>query len=307
MNKILKNSNAWFIACFAVFLCTIELVSCEKEVDINIAAGEETLVVQGQIENDQPPFVVLTKSLSFFDKIDLAALEKSFIHDAEVSVSDGIKTVQLKEYTVDTGANANKFYFYSLDTSSISNLMLGEFEKLYTLTIKYNGEIYEATTKIPSVQGIDKLYSGVPVFERPGKPDNAVGLYVSVKDPDTLGNYIRYYTKRNNEPFYPVDVVSAEEIGANGSYLDSIAIGFGYPREDTATSVIYPFKGDSITVKWSAIDRNVYKFWQTYSYAVNVVGNPFASPINVPSNISIGALGVWAGYGVSYKAFKIPD
>jgi hypothetical protein len=44
----------------------------------------------------------------------------------------------------------------------------------------------------------------------------------------------------------------------------------------------------------------VYEFWRTYQFAINVIGNPFASPTNLPTNFSNGALGVWAGYGTSY-------
>ena len=93
-------------------LFIISLASCQKEVHINLGTSPTQLVVEGQIETGQPPYVILTSTLSFFSNVDLSSLEKSFIHGANVQVSDGSKTITLKEYTIDTGSS-NKFYIYS--------------------------------------------------------------------------------------------------------------------------------------------------------------------------------------------------
>ena len=297
----LANSNTLRLSGVAVFLlCFSIFQSCEKEIKINIAPGQTSLVIEGQIENGLPPFVMITKSMGFFSKVDLSTLENNFIHGALVTISDGTITDTLKEYNLDT-TNAS-FYFYSVDTNSLGNAILaGEFNKTYKLTVSYEGKTYEASTTIPSVTPVDSFYADTLPIRFPGTPDDAVALYINVKDPDTSGNFFRYYTKRNDEPYYPVDVASSEEFGANGAYLPRVNIGFGYSRsiEDTSAGT-YPLYGDSLTLKWSAIDRNVYKFWQTYQFAINVVGNPFASPTNLPSNFSNGALGIWAGYGTFY-------
>lgn len=295
------NSKALRYISLAVFLFIgIYFTSCEKEIKLNLASGKPSVVIEGQIENDLPPFVVITKSMGFFSKIDLNTLEENFVHDAVVTVFDGSITTTLREYSIDTGGVA-KFYFYSIDTANLGNIMVGEFNKSYKLSVTYEGTTYEATTKIPSVLGVDSFYAdGDLAIRFPFTPDSAVNLYIDVKDPDTTGNYIRYYTKRNDEPYYPVDVTSAEEVGANGEYIKKFNIGFGVPRSlaDTVPER-YPIKGDSITLKWCAVDKAVYDFWKTYNFAINVIGNPFASPTNLPSNISNGAVGVWAGYGVS--------
>lgn len=299
----LANSNALRYLSIAVFLfIAVYFTSCEKEIKLNLNSGKPSVVIEGQIENDLPPFVMITKSMGFFSKIDLNTLEENFLHDAFVTIYDGTTLDTLREYAIDTGGVA-KFYFYSVDTSTLGNaIVAGEFNKYYKLSVTYEGITYEATTKIPSVMGVDSFYAdGNLAFRFPNTPENAVNLYINVQDPDTTGNYIRYYTKRNSEPYYPVDVATAEELGANGDYLKKINIGFGYPRSlpDTAPE-IYPLWGDTITLKWCAVDKAVYDFWRTYQFAINVVGNPFASPTNLPSNISNGALGVWAGYGTSF-------
>jgi hypothetical protein len=305
----LANSNVLRFLSIAVFLFTaVCFTSCEKEIKFNLNTGEEKLVVQGEIEDGGPPFVVLTKTMGFFEKIDLTALENAFIHDAVVTVSNGTKTITLVEYALDTGGTGAKFYVYTVDTSNLNNIMLGEFEKFYTLNIKYNNKEYTAQTKIPNVKGVDRMYRGeIAIPGGPNEPPaDAVGLYIDVVDPDTTGNYIRYFTKRNDEQFYPVEVASAEKLGIGAQYLDSIAIGFGYdPSLPDSSDLIYPKIGDSVTLKWCSVDKYVYDFWDSYTFAVASVGNPFASPINLPTNISNGALGIWAGYGTSYISIKI--
>src|SRR5690606_3153755 len=104
MIKKYSNGNILFIAGIAVLVSIFSLfTSCEKEVDINLDTGEPKIVIEGGIENDLPPIVFITKSIGYFQAIDLATLQNSSVHNAEVYVSDGIKKVRLKEYAVDTG------------------------------------------------------------------------------------------------------------------------------------------------------------------------------------------------------------
>lgn len=298
----LANSSASRYVGIAVFLFLASFfISCEKVVKLDLGTGNTSLVIEGEIENDRPPFVVITKSFGFFSKVDLSTLEGNFVHDAIVIISDGTQTDTLKEYILDS--SGVKFSVYTIDTATLGNAFLGEFNKSYKLSVTYEGKTYEATTKIPSLVPVDSFYGGPLNDPRTFSttPEDAVSLFINVKDPDTTGNYFRYYTSRNDEPYYPVDIASAEELGSNGEYLPNIQIGFGYPPSlpDSAAEA-YPRRGDSITLKWSAIDRNVYEFWKTYQFAINVIGNPFASPTNLPTNFSNGALGIWAGYGSAY-------
>ena len=45
------------------------------------------------------------------------------------------------------------------------------------------------------------------------------------------------------------------------------------------------------------------KFWRGLTRQSGSNGNPFAEPLNLPSNIN-GGLGVWTGYGSTY--YKVP-
>ncbi len=307
MNNIFSKSNTrWsaFIAFFVIVIFT--LTSCEKEVKINLPPSEQKVVVDGAIETGLPPYVILTSTISYFSTIDINTLQNSFLHDAVITVSDGNRTINLKEYSIDTGVNGNKFYFYSIDTS-VKPYFIGQVEKQYKLHIEYGGKTYESYTKIPTPTSLDSVTSVQPdpPFNRDKYP-TARQIRIFFKDPDTTGNFVRYFTKKNSEPYFP---------GLNSVYNDDIINGIafqttlelGYPRSSSggrdSLGVGYP--GDTVTLKWCAIDRHVYDFWSTYEFSLTTVGNPFSSPIQVKSNISNGAVGVWSGYGSVYKTLII--
>lgn len=306
MFKNISNSNAFRCTGVAVlFSVLFTLFSCEKEVDINLDTGDPKIVIEGGIETSLPPLVVITRSIGYFETIDLQTLQNSSVHGAEVYVSDGAKKVRLKEFSVDTGGNGAKFYYYSLiDFNNPTlppqdSLILGEEEKSYTLTVIVDGVTYTATSKIPRPTPLDSIVSKVP--DRPNTQPDMRTLRIYFRDPDTTGNCVRYYTSRNSEPMYA---------GLNSVYNDDIINGtnfntelpLGEPRSTLKSfdslGVCYP--GDTVRFKWAAIDKNVYNFWNTYEFALGTLGSPFASPIQVKSNISNGALGIWAGYGAIY-------
>ena len=288
-----------------VFFLVVTLISCQKEVHINLGTSPTQIVVQGAIETNVPPYVILTSTIGFFSKIDLSTLQNSFIHGAIVTVSDDSTTVTLKEYTIDTGNN-NHFYIYSIDTSNLSNLMLGRVGKFYKLSIKYNGQTYTSVTKIPAPKGCDSLWFGPPTFTSSKTPDSAAELFANYTDPDTMGNYVRYFTKRNNELYYASGIFDDGLV--NGKHISNIDLYAGYDDSTNVNgdSLRYFYPGDTVTLKWCEIDKGVYDFWNTYEYASNAIGNPFASPINIKSNITNGALGVWCGYGSILTTMVVP-
>lgn len=275
------------------------LFSCEKEVHIKLNSGDPQLVVDGQIETNGYPLIVLTKSVGYFSTIDLTTLQNSFVHDAVITISDGSKSVQLREYTIDTGSVSGvKFSFYTIDSSDASAFLFkGEPEKYYSLKIESEGKTYTSVAKIPEVNGVDSIW-----FRKPDdvKIEDAVLMYARYNDPDTLGNYVRYFTKRNREYFLTSFNSTFDDQIVNGTTIDSLTLPAGYDKskEPNQDSIGFFFVGDTVTLKWCAIDKGTYTFYSTFEYATGSVGNPFSSPINVTSNIQGGALGVWAAYGV---------
>ncbi|OKL41532.1 DUF4249 domain-containing protein [Pontibacter flavimaris] len=300
-------------------LCSLLFFGCEEDITVEIPAGEEQLVVEGHIEQEASPVVVLTRTVPVFTEVSVEALAKSFVHDAQVRVTVDGQTYTLDEVPLaalpqelkeliavqfglrpeflSTEAGA-LFYVYT------SQELKGEVGKSYRLHIRHAGRELSAVTTIPHLNPLDSLYT----IPHPNPEEDSLRqLYYRYSDPDTLGNTIRYFTKRNSEPFYPglfASVFSDEFI--NGATID-YPLDRGEPKGQQEVDVdLYSYfgKGDTVTVRWAAIDQAHYRFWFTLENEQNNNGSPISSPNITRSNIQ-GGLGIWGGYGVSYHTLII--
>ena len=53
-------------------------ISCEKEVQIDLPDVPVELVVEGVVDIDRPPIVVLTKTQGYFDPVDATTINNLF-------------------------------------------------------------------------------------------------------------------------------------------------------------------------------------------------------------------------------------
>lgn len=293
------KTQSLFIATIVSLLFT----SCEKAVSFKLENAEPKLVVEGTIENGQAPVIYLSQSLNYFSKIDPSILVNSFVHNADVYVSNGVLTHKLKEYSIPLGGGYN-FYYYTNDPANPSTAFVGQLNKQYSLRIVSGGKEYTAITTIPNItRRIDSL------FWKPAPPGNApekVSVMVKAYDPPGFGDYVRYFTQRNSEPMYP---------GLNSVYDDQVIDGSVYEVQvergvdrnaDHPEGFAFFDKGDTVTLKVSNIDKATYDFWRTMEYTYISVGNPFSSPTKVLSNINGGGLGYFGGYASQYRTIIIP-
>lgn len=288
---------------FVIAIVCFQFISCEKNINFKLNDAPSVLVVDAQIENGLAPMVVLNKSFSFFDSINPQILANSFVHNAIVTISNGTLTHQLKEYTfpVTTGIS---IYWYSIDSANLSTAFTGQLNTGYTLHITAEGKEYTATTTIPALaKKIDSLWWKPAPFST---DSNNVVLFLKATDPPGLGNYVRYFTKKNQGAFLP---------GDNSVFNDQVIDGTTYqfqvdPGVDRNRPLPYDSnyfkKGDTITMKLCNIDKSTYTFWSTWEFAHQSIGNPFAQPNKVIGNLSNGALGAFYGYAAFYKTLIIP-
>ncbi len=110
-----------------IFLITF-FTACEKSISIQPLSQKALLVVDGTIENGQRPYILLSTSLNYFSKIDPEILVASLVTNAKVTISDGVKVINLKEYEQSIGGVYNLIY-YSSDASNGSTAMVGEIGK----------------------------------------------------------------------------------------------------------------------------------------------------------------------------------
>ncbi|MEO5892359.1 MAG: DUF4249 domain-containing protein [Ferruginibacter sp.] len=292
MNKLIR----------AVLLLVI-FSSCEKDINFNLKNSEDLLVVDANIENDRPPVVVLTKSLDFFSTLDPALLINSFVRNADVTISNGVLTHKLKEYATAVGGGIT-LYSYSIDSANLATAFLGEFNTSYTLNITAEGKEYTAATTIPALtKKADSLWWKTAPYS---DDTNNVVLMVRSTDPPGLGNYIRYFTKKNSDAFLPGEnSVFDDQVIDNTTY--ELQLDPGINRNNSVPfDSNYFRRGDTVTLKLCNIDRATYTFWSTWEFAFQSIGNPFAQPNKVIGNISNGALGDFYGYAAFYKTLIIP-
>jgi hypothetical protein len=286
------------LAAFAV-----AFISCEKAVDIIPSNLDPVVVVEGTIENNQPPVVVLTRSLAFFEQLSAQDFANSFVRNANVFVSDGSRRVRLTEYRRQVG-NAN-FYFYSLDSTNPAQLMIGRLNTSYKLEIEADGKLYTANTSIPDIsRKVDSLWWQ----KAPGNKDSTLAVVFSrVTDPKGYGNYIRYFTSVNDSAFLPGSNSVFDDKFVDGTTYD-IQVFRGFNRNVEFDPETFGFfkRGESVKVKMSNIDKATYDFWRTWEQNQSNVGNPFGVPVKVLSNLSAGATGIFAGYASQITSINIP-
>ena len=281
----------------------VSLFSCEKSINFDLKESEPVLVVDAEIESAKAPVVTLTKSLSFFDKINPQILAASFVHNADVFISNGIFTHKLKEYSYPLMPGYNAFV-YSIDSTNFNTAFIGEFNRQYSLKIVSEGKEYNSAVGIPALATTP---DSVWFKQAPQNPDaNKRVLFIKATDPPGHGNYIRYFTKKNSGSFLP---------GENSVYDDQVIDGTTYEvqlpqgidrnnrlKEDSN----FFKKGDTVTLKFCNIQKPVFTFWSTWEFAYQSIGNPFAQPNKVIGNISNGALGAFCGYAAWYRTVIAP-
>lgn len=297
------------------------LASCTKEINLDLPAPEEKIVVQGSIEIDQPPFIILTKNQSYYSQVSLNDLSQYFIKDAQVLVyTDAGDSVYLKEFCLDNPAIAAAFGFEFNDsvnsticvytipdildwfTTGVGSLV-GKENTRYHLSVISDSKKATATTTIPNLYPFDSLQ--VRNHPDAGRNDSLAAVYMYLTFPVGVDQYVRITTSVNNKPYYPMPGGSVFQYKVfDGTNVGlPLSEGFGPNTEFNRDKFGYFDRGDTVGVKWSQIDRGVYDFYSTLE---NDEGDsPFSSPIKIQSNVK-GGLGVWAGYATTYGNIIVP-
>lgn len=246
------------------------MVSC-TDYDINNA--EEKLVVEGWIESDGFPVVLLTMTAApdVAEDINLADYIAKY---AKVTISDGDTTVIL------TGVVDRNYYppvvFKNFD-------MRGKVGKEYLLTAVYEGRRVSACTKILEPYSIGKLTQ-----ENTG--DTTRILNVEVADEIPVGNKIMFFSRiwHQETRFYP-SLLGIYEVEQGRS-------SYSVYHEIKSTDFC---RGDTVAVKLYHLDDFQFKFWQAYFNAVNFGGGfVISTDKSLPSNIE-GGYGYFFGYGAT--------
>jgi Domain of unknown function (DUF4249) len=306
-----------------IFAITILLLtSCEKDIDIDLPDADKKIIVEGAIEQNGPPFVILTKSIGFFAPTDVNTLQSLYVHNAVVTVSNGTNTVQLTELCTSQLPQSQLPAIADLIGVSLENLKLfnyclytttdptiyGEIGKTYQLLIQSEGTVLTSSTQIPPLVFMDSYwYKDQPGFDEYGY------LWFNLNDPPQLGNAYRMFTKRKGKDsrFIPAHGSVFDDNFINGLDFDAFVFRGQEPNsleiEDNNETSEYYQQGDTIIIKFCSIDQGHFQFWNSFEIAAFNNGNPFAAPATIKTNINGNGLGVWGGYGVTYDTLVAVD
>ena len=298
------------------------LSSCEKDITVDLPQMPEQLVVEGIIEPGMPPFVILTRTQSFFASTDLNSIASMFVGGATVTVTTNGETWMLNQLCSNlldsaslaiaaeaTGlspallAAANICIYTSLNPAHV-----GVIDQTYRLDVSAEGKTLSAVTTIPFPVPLDSVWFEL-ALQVPG--DDSLGYaWAKISDPDTMGNGYRWAAQRINRRANgePKDGNYISPLGStyNDKYVNGLTFDFTQARgrqffgnnpEDENEEAGYFKVGDTIAVKAMSIGRKEYDFYSSYDTNVGSLGDLFSTPANVKSNIT-GGLGIWAGRGI---------
>ena len=267
------------------------LLSCSGDY---LPEQNDELVVEGWIEDNGFPVVILTKNINISNKYQsLDSLSSCIVRWAKVTVSDGEKSVVL------TGRYMKGYtppYIYT------TSHFRGEAGKTYLLTVEYGDFHATATTTIPNTQKIDELS-----VERCAQSDTLYQISLRYNDDEAEQNYYQIFTR-----------VGGRDVRQYlAAYLGTIDNRVVKPKtkipvyrgRDINTLDYTPYYtiNDTVAVKFAHIDRTSYNFWYDYTRNLTTAGNMFfATAASLRSNI-IGGTGYWCGMGSDIKYVAIRD
>lgn len=301
---------------FLVPVLLVLLSSCTKEVKIDIPEKEKQLVVDGRIETNGFPIVFLTQSQYLYDPANLGSYLNSNVTTALVKVSNGTDTITLSLYSPNQlplesqitlaemlNLEVNEIQILPIAVYSTENpIMKGTVGKKYELVIIHENKIHSGTTQI---------LNPVPLAQTQWIPDLENSNYglckVFLNDPCSEKNAYRWESKlitaMNGLP-KDIQFRHGGESYFSDQFFNGLSISFEtrYPKKDTTYPSGYKrhFKlGDSLVIRFSNIESPVYNFFDKRLSQIQSNNSPFASPVQIPSNVS-NTLGIWAAYSTWY-------
>ncbi|MBQ4914570.1 DUF4249 family protein [Maribacter sp. MMG018] len=251
------------------YLClSIMILSCETDVtnDIDLKQSPPKLIINGGLErNSKSPLksqqFQLTTTNDFLSKDP-----NPFVSDAQVSVTDG---------------TTNYIFDYSGDGIYINDELEPTTGSTYTVTIKWNGEVYEGSDTLNEVAPFDRFFAEFQ--EETVFSDEGYTLKCDTTDPANVDNYYYYRVYRNGEFVIKPDPGNSQILITSDEFFD------GQKRIGAEINGEVTFKvGDVATGQQLAISEGYFDylfelFTQTGNTGISFGGNP--PPATIRSNV----------------------
>ncbi len=287
--------------------------------NIDIPQNEEKIVVEGRIYTNQFPVVLLSRTQYIYSPTDLNSYLNSFISDAEVFMTIDSDSVQLYPMNIidlpDESLyrvceileiNPEEATFLPIKVySTLDSNFAGKLGKNHKLSIRHEERYIYGETSLLNPVSFSNLYWN------PSNQNAEYGTSVAnFTDPTNM--YDAYFWEVKRIQLYegePIDKCYKRPGGGyirdkywNGMYR---TLDYGNPLKRRDTTHLEEFKRyyrkyDTVSIRFSKIEYQIYEFFRTRREQMDNQGSPFASPINVKSNLKGPAVGIWAGFSPYY-------
>lgn len=238
-------------------ILSFSLISCEKEIDIDLNEAEQKIVIEGIVSNQEgKSFVKLTKSIPFDESSIYPAVSGASVVIEEV-INGVVTTYNLIEESAGRYTNSD---------------LIGQSGATYRLQVISDGTAYEALSTMPTEVAIADYF--VEEFFADQYFPNVVFL-----DPAEETNNYRFKLWINGEV---VETIFLQDDTFSNGTINTSILGDG--ENDVAI-------GDTVDIELRAIDRATYDYFFALSQNVS---EQTAAPANPKTNLSNGALGYFS-------------
>ena len=295
------------------------LSACTKEVYIDIPSYSEKVVVEGRIYSGEFPVVLLSLTQNIYAPTDISNYLASFISDATVYMTidnDSIQLVAIPIGQLSNEALARVSEILEVEPEEAILLpisvyttenpnFIGTIGKSHRLSIKRNNDYMYANTMLLNTVSLSTLQW------QPEISNISYGrLVASFQDSPNL--YDAYYWEVKRIHLHQGETIDKCFKRPGGGYMrdkywngNLRTLEYGNPLKRKDTTHLSEYKryfrvGDQVVIKFSKIEYEIYEFFRTRREQIENQGSPFASPLNVKSNIVGNAVGIWAGFSSYY-------
>jgi hypothetical protein len=263
MNKIL-----------VLVLSVLVLVSCQKEIFIDLNTSDPKIVIEGEVMDMPGPYLVrLSRTVNFSEPNEFPP-----ISDAIVIISD------------DAGYSEQLFEFQN--GIYMTHDIQGFAGRTYSLSVTIEGETFTAQSTMPArvpLDGVEVINSFYSSSQDPANNYLVTPLYL---DPPGIGNNYRI-----------VQLVNGRICDSWTVQNDNLSDGLVNKRPIFGRDIeLKP--GDMLTVVLQSIEKPVYDYF--YSLTESSGSGGGATPANPVSNITGGALGYFSAHSMDSKTVTIP-
>ena len=268
-SSVLPVSRKYFSFSAALFSSLLMLLlgsSCEMQQDIEVKMPihEPVTLIECYLEPGQPARLLATKSVGFFDTLEIMAAD-----DLQVSLFENGRHIQLENKYQADSTYYDIFNYISSDT-----VQFKENTQWELVVHRQEEEIARATTRfLPRPKIKDVSYTL--------RADSMLSLQIEVEDNPGQENFYRLRVYMNN---------MLPSFGYTGLWNDQGAAN-NTLKINTGPSI--KANVDTIIVSLYHIDKEYYTFLRSVEKAYNANYNPFAQPANLESNLQGKAMGVF--------------